>query len=184
MTKPHWIYNWQHILFSRLQNKYWKLAIEIGIEFGLPKQFCESKTGVRPLIPSYEKLDAGLYGIAVYKLDNATSLESGIRYDFSTIEATKYYLKSRWNERGYDAEFSHFIVGDEGNQWLTKPTFDYHNITANIGFRKQFHHEMEWLVNVSLASRNPNPSELFSDGLHHSTGQVELGDLRLKRASV
>jgi iron complex outermembrane receptor protein len=38
---------------------------------------------------------------------------------------------------------------------------------------------MEWLVNVSLASRNPNPSELFSDGLHHSTGQIELGDLRL-----
>jgi iron complex outermembrane receptor protein len=122
-----------------------------------------------------------MYGIAVYKFDNATSLESGIRYDFSTIEATKYYLKSRWIERGYDAEFSHFIVGDEGNQWLTKPTFDYNNFTANIGFKKQLHHEMEWLVNVSLASRNPNPSELFSDGLHHSTGQIELGDLRLKK---
>jgi iron complex outermembrane receptor protein len=36
-------------------------------------------------------------------------------------------------------------------------------------------------VNVSLASRNPNPSELFSDGLHHSTGQIELGDLRLEK---
>lgn len=157
----------------------WRL--KSGLNLGYQNNFANPKTGVRPLIPSYEKLDAGLYGIAVYKLDNATSLESGIRYDFSTIEATKYYLKSRWNERGYDAEFSHFIVGDEGNQWLTKPTFDYHNITANIGFRKQFHHEMEWLVNVSLASRNPNPSELFSDGLHHSTGQVELGDLRLKK---
>lgn len=157
----------------------WRL--KSGLNLGYQNNFANPKTGVRPLIPSYEKLGAGLYGIAVYKFDYATSLESGIRYDFSTIEATKYYLKSRWNERGYDAEFSHFIVGDEGNQWLTKPTFDYHNITANIGFRKQFHHEMEWLVNVSLASRNPNPSELFSDGLHHSTGQVELGDLRLKK---
>lgn len=157
----------------------WRL--KSGLNLGYQNNFANPKTGVRPLIPSYEKLDAGLYGIAVYKFDNATSLESGIRYDFSTIEATKYYLKSRWNERGYDAEFSHFIVGDKGNQWLTRPTFDYHNITANIGFRKQFHHEMEWLVNVSLASRNPNPSELFSDGLHHSTGQVELGDLRLKK---
>lgn len=157
----------------------WRL--KSGLNLGYQNNFANPKTGVRPLIPSYEKLDAGLYGIAVYKFDNATSLESGIRNDFSTIEATKYYLKSRWNERGYDAEFSHFIVGDEGNQWLTKPTFDYHNITANIGFKKQFHHEMEWLVNVSLASRNPNPSELFSDGLHHSTGQVELGDLRLKK---
>ena len=157
----------------------WRL--KSGLNLGYQNNFANPKTGVRPLIPSYEKLDAGLYGIAVYKFDNATSLESGIRYDFSTIEATKYYLKSRWTERGYDAEFSHFIVGEEGNQWLTKPTFDYHNFTANIGFRKQFHHEMEWLVNVSLASRNPNPSELFSDGLHHSTGQIELGDLRLEK---
>jgi len=54
-------------------------------------------------------------------------------------------------------------------------------LTGNLGFRKQFHHELEWFSNVSLASRNPNPSELFSDGLHHSTGQVELGDLRLER---
>jgi iron complex outermembrane recepter protein len=157
----------------------WRL--KSGLNLGYQNNFANPKTGVRPLIPSYEKLDAGLYGIAVYKFDSATSLESGIRYDFSTIEATKYYLKSRWTERGYDTEFSHFIVDEEGNQWLTKPTFDYHNITANIGFRKQFHHEMEWLVNVSLASRNPNPSELFSDGLHHSTGQIELGDLRLKK---
>ncbi|MCL9770610.1 TonB-dependent receptor [Flavobacterium sp. HXWNR69] len=157
----------------------WKL--KSGLNLGYQNNFANPKTGVRPLIPSYEKLDAGLYGIAVYKFDNATSLESGIRYDFSTIEATKYYLKSRWEERGYHEDFPEFIVGEEGNQWLTKPTFDYHNITANIGYRKQFHHEMEWLVNVSLASRNPNPSELFSDGLHHSTGQVELGDLRLKK---
>jgi len=157
----------------------WRL--KSGLNLGYQNNFANPKTGVRPLIPSYEKLDAGLYGIAVYKFDNATLLESGIRYDFSTIEATKYYLKSRWTERGYDANFSHFIVGEEGNQWLTKPTFDFHNMTANIGFRKQFHHEMEWLVNASLASRNPNPSELFSDGLHHSTGQVELGDLRLEK---
>jgi len=157
----------------------WRL--KSGLNLGYQNNFANPETGVRPLIPSYEKLDAGLYGIAVYKFDIATSLESGIRYDFSTIEATKYYLKSRWIERGYDAEFSHFIVGDEGNQWLTKPTFDYHNFTANIGFKKQLHHEMEWLVNVSLASRNPNPSELFSDGLHHSTGQIELGDLRLEK---
>ena len=156
----------------------WRL--KSGLNLGYQNNFANPKTGVRPLIPSYEKLDAGLYGIAVYKFDNATLLESGIRYDFSTIEATKYYLKSRWTERGYDANFSHFIVGEEGNQWLTKPTFDFHNMTANIGFRKQFHHEMEWLVNASLASRNPNPSELFSDGLHHSTGQIELGDLRLE----
>ncbi|HEX8575115.1 MAG TPA: TonB-dependent receptor, partial [Flavobacterium sp.] len=36
-------------------------------------------------------------------------------------------------------------------------------------------------VNGSLATRNPNPSEFFSDGLHHSLGVIELGDLRLQK---
>lgn len=155
----------------------WKL--KSGLSLGYQNNFANPETGVRPLIPSYEKLDAGVYGIAVYKIDNSATIESGFRYDFSTIEATKYYLKSRWTERGYNANFSHFIVGEETSQWLTKPNFDYHNIAANLGWRKKFHHEVEWFANLSLASRNPNPSELFSDGLHHSTGQIELGNLNL-----
>ncbi|KIX20765.1 hypothetical protein SY27_12835 [Flavobacterium sp. 316] len=157
----------------------WKL--KTGVNFGYQNNFANPNTGIRPLIPSYEKLDFGYYGIASYSINNSLVLESGLRYDFTTIEATKYYLKSRWEERGYNAMFSNFIVGEEGNQWLTKPRFNYHNLTGSIGLRKQFHHDIEWLVNLSLASRNPNPSELFSDGLHHSTGQIELGDLRLKR---
>ena len=158
---------------------HWQL--KTGANLGYQNNFANPQTGVRPLIPSYQKIDLGTYAIGTYNIDNSMVLEGGLRYDFSTIEATKYYLKSRWEERGYDDEFSHFIVGEEGNQWLTKPKFDYHNLTGNLGFRKQFHHELEWFSNVSLASRNPNPSELFSDGLHHSTGQVELGDLRLER---
>jgi iron complex outermembrane receptor protein len=158
---------------------HWQL--KTGINLGYQNNFANPQTGVRPLIPSYQKIDLGTYVIGTYNIDNSMVLEGGLRYDFSTIEATKYYLKSRWEERGYDEEFSNFIVGEEGNQWLTKPKFDYHNLTGNLGFRKQFHHELEWFSNVSLASRNPNPSELFSDGLHHSTGQVELGDLRLER---
>ncbi|HBK83096.1 MAG TPA: TonB-dependent receptor, partial [Flavobacterium sp.] len=155
--------------------------LKSGFTVGYQNNFANPETGVRPLIPSFEKLDAGLYGIAIYKLDNATTLEAGVRYDFSFIEATKFYLKSRWLERGYDSLFSKFIIAEEGNQWLTKPRFNYHNVTANVGLKKQFHHEMEGLIQLSLASRNPNVSELFSDGLHHSTGQIELGNLNLKR---
>jgi hypothetical protein len=36
-----------------------------------------------------------------------------------------FYLKSRWEERGYAAEFADFIVGEEGNQWLAKPSFTF-----------------------------------------------------------
>ena len=169
-----------HTLLTDYNTTFDNWKIKSGVNLGYQNNFANPQTGVRPLIPSYEKIDAGLYSIAIYKFSNASSIESGLRYDFSSIEATKYYLKSRWQERNYDTTFSTFIVGEDGNQWLTKPKFQYHNISGNIGFRKQFHHEIEWFINTSLASRNPNPSELFSDGLHHSTGQIELGDLRLK----
>ncbi|WP_445456635.1 TonB-dependent receptor [Flavobacterium sp. HNIBRBA15423] len=170
-----------HTLLSDYNTSFGNWKLKSGINLGYQNNFANPQTGVRPLIPSYEKLDAGIYGIAVYKYDNSSALETGLRYDFSSIEATKYYYKSRWEERNYDSTFSSFIVGEEGIQWLTKPKFQYHNISVNIGFRKQFHHEIEWFVNMSLASRNPNPSELFSDGLHHSTGQIEIGDLNLKK---
>ena len=138
-------------------------------------------TGVRPLIPSYNKFDFGIYAITDHHITDDFSIEAGIRYDFSTIEATKYYLKSRWNERNYSPEFDSFIVEDFGTQWLTKPTFSFHNFSASLGTQYSFGTEYEWYFNVSRAVRNPNPSEFFSDGLHHSSGMIELGDLRLQQ---
>ena len=138
------------------------------------------KTGVRPLIPTYNKFDIGTYAVADYHFTDDFSMEGGIRYDFSTIEATKYYLKSRWNERDYSPEFNDFIQGDFGTQWLTKPYFSFHNFSASLGTQYSFGKDYEWFFNVSRAVRNPNPSEFFSDGLHHSSGMIELGDLRLQ----
>lgn len=157
----------------------WKLTN--GVSLGYQNNSANPNTGIRPLIPDFEKVDFGIYSIVNYKVDNSLKFEGGIRYDFSKIEASKYYLKSRWDERGYDEDFSHFIEEDFGTQWLTKPTFDYHNFAGSIGFNKQFHHEINWLLSVGLATRNPNVSELFSDGLHHAIGQIELGDLRLQQ---
>jgi iron complex outermembrane receptor protein len=58
-----------------------------------------------------------------YDLSDSFSIDTGLRYDYSRVDAAKFYLKSRWEERGYAAEFADFIVGEEGNQWLAKPTF-------------------------------------------------------------
>ncbi|WP_309608946.1 TonB-dependent receptor domain-containing protein [Flavobacterium sp.] len=140
-------------------------------------------TGIRPLIPDYIRNDFGLYGILNYNISESLTFDTGIRYDFSDIEASKFYLKTRWTERGYDKEFSNFIIGENesGNQWFTKPKFTFHNVSASIGIHKQLDQDWNWYINGSLATRNPNPSEFFSDGLHHSTGQIELGDLGLKK---
>ena len=157
-------------------------TIKSGTNASYQTNFANPATGVRPLIPNYDKLDLGVYGIVAHQFFNKFAVEAGLRYDFSNLEATKYYFKSRWNERGYDPEFSNFIVSDyDGTQWLTEPNFVFHNISASVGIHKEFDNQLDWYVNMSLATRNPNPSEFFSDGLHHSTGVIELGDLALKK---
>jgi iron complex outermembrane receptor protein len=170
-----------HSLQTDYKKEWEKWSLKTGMSGLFQNNFANPKTGVRPLIPTYVRFDAGLYGVGTYELKEDLIVESGIRYDFSTIEATKYYLKSRWNERGYQGDFDDIIVGETSDQWLTKPQFTFHNLSASLGVRKDFRFNWKWLNNISLSNRNPNPSEFFSDGLHHSTGQIELGDLRLTK---
>lgn len=152
-----------------------------GISATAQNNYANPDTGIRPLIPNYDKIDFGVYGLLSYQFSDTFTLEGGLRYDFSQINATKYYYKSRWEERGYDEEFPEFVVGEFGNQWLTKPSFTFHNPTATAGINKRFENDWQLFANLSFGSRNPNPSELFSDGLHHSTGVIELGDLNLDK---
>ena len=138
-------------------------------------------TGVRALIPNYNKFEAGFFLTNERSLTDKIKLETGIRYDYSQISATKFYEKSRWETMHYDNDFANIIVGDFGTQWKTTPEFTFHNVS--------FSSELDWNINPktkfsfagSIFNRNPNPAELFGDGLHHSTGQIELGDLRLQK---
>lgn len=173
-------------LLTHTVNADYKLSVDAwdfksGIMGLYQNNTANPNTGVRPLIPTYNKFDAGVYAVADNHLSVDFSVEVGIRYDFSTIEATKYYLKSRWEERDYSPQFDNFITGDFGTQWLTKPTFTFHNFSASIGTQYSFGEGYDWYLNLSRAVRNPNPSEFFSDGLHHSSGMIELGDLRLEQ---
>ena len=170
-----------HSLQSDYKKEWNQFSLKTGISGLFQNNFANPRTGVRPLIPTYVRFDGGLYGIGTYKIKEDLVLDGGIRYDFSTIEASKDYLKSRWDERGYQADFADIIVDETSDQWRTKPQFTFHNISASLGVRKDFQSDWKWLNNISLSNRNPNPSEFFSDGLHHSTGQIELGDLRLKK---
>jgi iron complex outermembrane recepter protein len=156
-------------------------GFKTGVSTSLQSNVASPLTGIRPLIPDYNKSDLGVYGIVSHRFSDTFSIDSGLRFDFTSINATKYYLKSRWDERGYNTQFSNIIDGDFGTQWLTKPKFTFQNVSASLGFLKEFELDLKWFANISLASRNPNASEFFSDGLHHSTGVIELGDLGLKK---
>lgn len=96
--------------------------------------FANPNTGVKRLIPNYNKYDFGTFAIGNFIINDNSRLDFGIRYDVNYINAKKFYLKSRWNERNYDVDFNDLIIGDFNTQWLVNPEFTYHNMSASIGF--------------------------------------------------
>lgn len=160
------------------------LEVKTGLLGRYQDNFANPATGVRRLIPDYNKFDLGVFSIAEYQLKENVILDAGIRYDYAHVDAKKFYRTSRWEERGYDEDFEGIILEDLGTQLLTNPVFDFHNISATAGFEHHFGKDTKLRFNYSLAQRAPNPSELFSEGLHHSAARIELGDLRLQNETA
>ncbi|NMH89415.1 TonB-dependent receptor [Flavivirga algicola] len=150
-----------------------------GLSGTYQNNFANPDTGIRRLIPDYDKYDFGIFAISNVKLGSSTNFDLGLRYDFTRIDAQKFYLKSRWEERNYDVIFPSLVIEDFGTQLLTNPVFDYHNISVSAGVSHDFNEKHAVIFNYGLSQRPPNPSELFSDGLHHSAARIELGDLRI-----
>lgn len=158
-----------------------KLKANGGLLFRYQNNFANPETGVRRLIPDYDKYDLGIYALGKYEINTKWLLEAGFRYDYNYLDANKFYRKSLWESRGYNIEFPEIVVEDFGTQLLTNPTFDFHNFSGTLGFSYKISENYELLSNYSLATRAPNPSELFSEGLHHSAARIEIGDLRFSQ---
>ncbi len=153
--------------------------LDIGLLGRYQDNFANPATGVRRLIPDYERLDFGAFAIGEYRLNARWILDAGFRYDFTQIDAKKFYLTSRWEERGYDQDFADLVIEDVGTQLLTNPVFNYNNFSATTGVQFSKDNNSTFKFNYALSQRAPNPAELFSDGLHHSAARIELGDLRI-----
>lgn len=157
------------------------VTYEFGVNMGFQNNFANPDTGVRRLIPDYDKYDAGIFGLSNIKLNENTNLDFGIRYDFNRIDAKKFYQTSRWIDLGYDEDFGDIVIDDLGTQLLTNPVFEYHNVSTSAGIAYKLNDRNSFIFNYGLSNRAPNPSELFSDGLHHSAARIELGDLRISQ---
>nr|WP_321223809.1 TonB-dependent receptor [uncultured Psychroserpens sp.] len=154
---------------------------EAGVTTSFQNNFANPNTGVRRLIPDYDKYDVGVYAVVDLTINEKLRLDFGARYDFNYYNAKKFYQTSRWEERGYDNDFADLVIDDLGTQLLVNPKFEYHNVSASTGTTYKVNENNALLFNYSLSNRAPNPSELFSDGLHHSAARIELGDLRIKQ---
>lgn len=151
--------------------------LKTGLMARYQNNFADPNTGVRRLIPDYDKYDLGVYTIVDYRLDEKLNLEVGARFDYTYMDVFKFYRTSFWESRNYDELFPEIVVEELDNQILTNPQLNFYNASATAGATYSLD-EYKLFFNYSLASRAPNPSELFSEGLHHSASRIELGDLR------
>jgi len=152
------------------------LEFKSGLLARYQTNFPNPNTGVRRLIPNYDKYDFGLYWIGNYEVSNRWTLEGGIRYDFSKMEVFKYYRTSFWESRNYDVLYSDLVVSDLGAQVGISADLSFSNLSATLGTKYQWDN-YNLFFNYAMASRAPNPAELFSEGLHHAVARIELGDL-------
>lgn len=156
------------------------LPMETGLMYRYQNNFANPATGIRRLIPDYDKYEIGVYLNGSYQLSDRVALDGGLRFDFSRIDALKFYRKSRWEERGYQEDFPDIVVREYPTQLLTNPKFDYNNFSYTAGMI--YHWEQNELrFNYAFVQRAPNPAELFSDGLHQGAARIELGDLRIEQ---
>ena len=178
-TRPALDLNLQtHSIAFDLESKFENNSnLKTGISARYQKNYPDPATGVKRIIPDYKKYDFSLYSVFDIGLSNDWLLEAGMRYDFSHIDAYKYYRTSLWEARNYDDLFPEFVVENLGLNTLTNPKFDFHNISSNIGLKYSINNSENVFFNYSMSSRKPNPSELFSEGLHHSSARIEIGDL-------
>ncbi|MBP2831169.1 TonB-dependent receptor [Aquimarina sp. U1-2] len=156
-------------------------SLKTGVLLRYQDNFADAlETGARRLIPDYDRYEMGAFFTGEFTINESLLLDAGIRYDYTYIDAKKFYLQSRWDERGYENDFADIVIDREvtGSQLLTNPIFDYHNISSTIGVQYSFKKHYQLRANYALAQRAPNPAELFSDGLHHSAARIEIGNIR------
>lgn len=161
-------------LNSRLTDE---IEMKTGVMAGYQNNFA-ADTGIRRLIPDYQKYDLGVYFIVDYQLNDQLLLEAGARYDYSYMDVFKFYKTSFWESRNYDLYVPEIVVEELATQILTNPQLSFNNGSATLGANYAFEKDHTLFFNYSIASRAPNPSELFSEGLHHSASRIERGDLR------
>ena len=92
--------------------------LKLGVMARVQNNFADPKTGVRRLIPDYNKYDLGIYAIADYRLNDKFIFEAGGRFDASYMNAFKFYRTSFWETRNYDKLFPEIVVEELSNQIL------------------------------------------------------------------
>ncbi len=115
--------------------------------------------GEELLIPAYNLLDAGLFGIT-QKTINRFSLTGGMRYDVRRLKAQGLSEEGKVHFNPFKKNFSSFS-GSAGVAYHVSPS-------------------LILKANIARGFRSPSIPELASNGVHEGTVRYELGNNNLK----
>jgi iron complex outermembrane receptor protein len=110
------------------------------------------------LIPSFQSFNVGAFLREEYTLDEV-SFNVGLRYDVRLLWASP---------RIFDQSVMRQVTVQEQRLFQA--------VTASVGATYQFAKTWSISANAGTAWRPPSINELYSDGVHHGTGQYEVGD--------
>jgi len=168
------------LLFDTFFSSNERFVLKSGLSLQFQDNFSNPRTGIRRLIPDHNRYKLGVYGITEFNYSDDFKLEFGSRIDLDRINAKKYYLRKDWDDNNYGDDYASTIIRvTKSSQILSNQVRSFSNFSSSFGAKKIFKNETSAAINLAYSSRSPNPSELFSDGLHHALATIETGNLRL-----
>ncbi|MFM7903428.1 MAG: TonB-dependent receptor domain-containing protein, partial [Bacteroidota bacterium] len=109
----------------------------------------------RMFIPNYESLNTGFF-ITEKFTSGDFAIEAGARYDFRNLDV--YMRRS----------------GE-----VVKEPFDYRALSGMLSGKWDYSDSTSVLLSISTGWRPPGVNELYSNGLHHGSAAVEIGNKSL-----
>ncbi len=113
----------------------------IGVQYFNQNNDNNPGTNTTPFIPNYDTDRFSAFAIESIDFGKNT-LEAGLRFDFETND----------------------VRGRETNQDIFRDNYSFTNLTASLGFVRQFSENSVFRSNLGTAWRTPNVAELFSFG--------------------
>lgn len=135
----------------------WKIRSQLRIYAGATYMYQGNTTEGRFFIPNYIQEAAGGYASFTWQTGR-TILEGTARYDVRQLVVYKYE-----------------------NNVLISPTYQYGDYAISGGINQLITQKWRLLMNAGRSWRPPVASELYSDGLHHGSAAIEIGDRNLKQ---
>lgn len=140
----------------------WTHTKTLGLEgeVGLSGIYQNNTYSGRMFIPNYRNKGIGAYWIERKKFKKLL-LEAGIRYDVRHLQAFMW----------------------EGDV-IISPKHYYGNFAANFGLSFPITKKLKLFANIAKTWRPPTVSELYSDGVHHGSAAVEIGNTNLSEENA